>query len=144
MFSTLSTGPSVRFLPPSQNMKAIPPPPPQQKLSISFFENEAAAPSLSQHPGTHWFIVINLRLATGRSNQSHPPVCNLMALKPPASHNYEKNNEHYKTQPTHHPLCDLALIVACLRSTSGLTHWNGPPSHQLVIPSPPPSVKYSL
>ena len=56
------------------------PPPPNKKL-IFPFENRATAPSPncpSPHPGAHWFIVVYLRLATGQSDQSCPPGCNLM------------------------------------------------------------------
>ncbi len=57
------------------------PPPPQQKLSIFPLENRATAHSPgrpSPHHGGHWLIVIFLRLATGWSDQIHPPGRNLM------------------------------------------------------------------
>ena len=80
MLSAIATGRIVRFRPPGRKMKAIPPPPRQQILSIFPLERRATAPSpgrLSPHPGAHWFIVMFLRLGTGRSDQIRPPSRNL-------------------------------------------------------------------
>jgi hypothetical protein len=57
-------------------------------------ERQADAPSPgrpSPHPVAHWFIVMFLRLGTGRSDQIRPPSCNLtMPEIPPAGHISEK------------------------------------------------------
>ncbi len=81
MSSAVATRRIVRFRPPGQKMKAIPPPPLQRILSIFPLERRADTPSLgrpSPHPNTHWFIVMFLRLETRRMNQICPPGCNLM------------------------------------------------------------------
>jgi hypothetical protein len=76
MFYAIVTGRIVRFRPPGRKMKAIPPP--------SFpLERRATVPSSvhpSLHPGAHWFIVMFLRLGTGRSDQIRPPGGNLKML----------------------------------------------------------------
>jgi hypothetical protein len=85
-FSVIFTGRIVRFRPPGRKMKAIPPPPPLRILPIFPLERRATAPSPvrpSPHPGAHWFIVMFLRLDTGRSDQIRSPGGNVMMPKPP-------------------------------------------------------------
>jgi hypothetical protein len=115
-------------------------------MPIFPLERQATAPSPgrpSPHPGTHWFIVMFLRLETRRIDQIRPPGCNLMKPKnpPPAiilkkciPQNAAASQSPGQFRP--HP-ANPRFIVVSLRSASGQTHGDGPLGHQLAMPSTP-------
>ena len=81
-------------------------------------KNNAATPSpglFSPRPRVHLFIVVLLRLSTGRCSRIRPPGCKLRPISyPPPVQKFDKN-PILKTKSPRHPPAVPAPAPACAR-----------------------------